>query len=743
MVKQTTLAALLSLHLGTGLMAAEIQIVRRPNCNLINADEAAFFEATLKGFPPGPGKAKAVVTDYHGAAKTVDLAWPAVAAGQPAALPVDLGVLELGYYELQVQAEGGGVTTSSKMMSFGVVPLVDRTAEEARKRGCRFGLKTFSVGGEGLWWRKGEVWNLPEVVDACASLGLQWTRHQFNQPASANPGTIGTNDLITKHSMNVVLKVEGFPEECYDAARYGSLEDWKAKKKNKAWSRCTVPLKEPYQKWLKEEIAKLPASQNIFEIGNEVWNYMPAEEFAEWCRMSVEAIKQARPDAKVGADPGVQEYGRKFLAAGGMDGMEIWYDHPYSFTPLPEHRIRGFLRNYRDILKRRTGRDFELYVTEYGWPIAPNDSRKHSVSEKVQAQRTTRESLMLYAEDAKTLIPHWMGDREQDPTEREHWFGFFRLNQQPLPVVIAHATCARMIDGGKFVGDLWQGPGIGAMLFERAGVYTLAVWTAEEDKRAEITVGVPEIKVVDLMGAEKKEAAPGGKISLPLNGDVVYLVGVSPDLAAKAAAPGADLNPDLWSKRDGSFAVSWAAGPMQIDGILQEWAGATPIAFKPGPASGGAAGLARLKWDPEHVYAAFEISGLKPGSKEEFEFGLGVRPDRQVDMGATAIYDFAFKLKRIPGKETLTVGNADFDKDLAVEPQDPSGIRWAIKSGEQGWTAEMEIPVKFLKGMPPPASGLKLSGRWLLKDAENKKVLLGLGDEKARLWPYLALQEKK
>jgi hypothetical protein len=78
-----------------------------------------------------------------------------------------------------------------------------------------------------------------------------------------------------------------------------------------------------------------------------------------------------------------------------------------------------------------------------------------------------------------------------------------------------------------------------------------------------------------------------------------------------------------------------------------------------------------------------------------------------------------------------------------VEPQDPSGIRWAIKSGEQGWTAEMEIPVKFLKGMPPPASGVKLSGRWLLKDAENKKVLLGLGDEKARLWPYLALQEKK
>ncbi len=81
------------------------------------------------------------------------------------------------------------------------------------------------------------------------------------------------------------------------------------------------------------------------------------------------------------------------------------------------------------------------------------------------------------------MIPHWLADREQDITERENWFGMFRLSGQPKPVLIAHAVCARMIDGSRFVGDLWLGPGVGALLFEREGVHTLALWTAEQEKR--------------------------------------------------------------------------------------------------------------------------------------------------------------------------------------------------------------------------------------------------------------------
>src|SRR5690606_10105939 len=152
----------------------------------------------------------------------------------------------------------------------------------------------------------------------------------------------------------------------------------------------------------------------------------------------------------------------------------------------------------------------------------------------LQAQRTTRQSLMMYAEDARVLIPHWMADREYDVTERENWFGFYRLSGQPKPVLIAHATAARMIDGSRFVGDLWYGPGVGAMLFERDGQHTLALWTAEEDKSIEIDTAAPEVTVVNLMGGSEKRSAPGNKLSLDLSGSVIYVTGVGAELAEQA-----------------------------------------------------------------------------------------------------------------------------------------------------------------------------------------------------------------
>ena len=63
-------------------------------------------------------------------------------------------------------------------------------------------------------------------------------------------------------------------------------------------------------------------------------------------------------------------------------------DHLAAPTPLPEHRTQAATRNVREMLKARTGQDFDLYITEYGWPTAPQDRRGNSVSEKLQAQRT-------------------------------------------------------------------------------------------------------------------------------------------------------------------------------------------------------------------------------------------------------------------------------------------------------------------------------------------------------------------
>ncbi len=729
----------------TALADPKFEIARAKECNIFAAGSPVQFAASLRGFPAGAGEATALVTNYFGDKRS--LTFPLqIMAGKTSSLSVDLGALEPGYYDLNLTAKlktaaGQDVAGQAAPMSFGVAQLVNRSAQEVRDGGYRFGLKMFVIGKEGVWWNRAVTWNVAEVVGASTKLGFQWTRHQFNQPNSDVPGEIGTSDLITKHPMNVVLKIEGFPEQCYDAARYGPLEEWKAKHKGKSFGRNTVPMKEPYQAWLKDEVAKIPAEQNIFEMGNEVWNYMPAEEFAEWCRITSPALRAARPQARLGADPGSNEYSKKFVAAGGMDGMEIWYTHPYCFTPLPEHRVQGFLRNKRDLLRLRTGKDYDLYVTEYGWSTAPQDRRGQSVSERLQAQRTTRESLMLYAEDARAIIPHWMGDREQDPTEREHFFGFFHINQQPKPVVLAHAVCARMIDGSRYVGDLWYGPGIGAMLFDRSGAYTLALWTAEEDKPADVNVGVPEVKLVDIMGREKFVKATNGKVSLALTGDVTYLTGVAPSLAASAVPPGQDLNPDRWSIRSGSIAMPRSAGSPKIDGALGEWTGQAPVALtnpKAGSADGQAAVM--LRYDAEFVYAAARISDDAITSRDKMEINLGTRPARQPDMGGVMIYDYNFAMTPPAGdaKAVLVVKNDALDQPLEVKAdQDPSGIRWAIQAAPGGWTAELAIPIKFLKGFPEPKTGAKISGRFVF--THKDKATLSFGADKPRLWPYISL----
>ena len=63
--------------------------------------------------------------------------------------------------------------------------------------------------------------------------------------------------MISKYPMNVVLKVERFPESLYDAEKYGPLKDWEAKYGRGAWTLKTLPKKEPYQSWLREQIQNI------------------------------------------------------------------------------------------------------------------------------------------------------------------------------------------------------------------------------------------------------------------------------------------------------------------------------------------------------------------------------------------------------------------------------------------------------------------------------------------------------
>ncbi|HOF18021.1 MAG TPA: hypothetical protein PK082_03865 [Phycisphaerae bacterium] len=741
-----------------------ITIEHHKPCNIFLVDDAIRYRVEMAGLPAGQAKVAADVTNYFGE-KVWSTSQPVeVKPGERPSLTLEIGKLECGYYELRITvsaAADGKALGESDLFSFGVTRRVERTAEEVRKGGYRFGLKTFQIGTPGVWWRRPLVWDLAEVVDATTKLGLQWTRHQFNQsPNPEQPGIISTQDLLIKHPMNAVLKIEGFPEACFDEARYGPREEW-VKKHNPHWSRWTVPNKEPYQKWLREELAKIPPEQNVFEIGNEPWGRISPEEWAEYCQMIVAVVREVRPGAAIGTNTGQgpSAWEIRFIQAGGMKGMNMASIHPYSFTPLPERRTRVAVRNYRDFLRARIGRDLDVHVTEYGWPTAPKDRRKHSVSERVQAQRTARQSLMLYAEDCKTLIPHWMGDREHDLTDREHWFGFFRLNGQPKPVVMAHAACAARIDGGRFVGDLWYGPGVGAMLFERGGVYTLALWTLEEEpgKGTDLTVDVAtrQVTVADLMGREKAVPTDGGKLRLKVNSDVTYLVGVGEALAKQAVGPEGELNTERWTPRDGSFAMKRAKTPPKIDGKLDDWTDAKAIELRGGGGPTGA--QTYFAWDAENLYLAVSVRDQEltaaPADKklnggDLFVASLGARPSRQLSLGGWGLYDYELRIAptSAEGTPALSMTNVNWDKPLVNPPaDDPSGLRWAVATTPDGWSAEAAIPIKLLNGYPRAAAGEKISCYLQVLDQDKppspRVRLTATPSTETLKWPYVVLEE--
>lgn len=725
----------------------EIPVNQYEPCNLIETGKPAVFTVMLNKFKTPVVTVDAAVTDFAG--KTI---WKKQDDLKSAdALVVDLGVLNVGYYNLHVQVQGNDPKQPEQGqvdMSFGVTPFIVRSALEFREGGYRFGLKKWNHSKAS--WHHNVEWDERQAVDACCKLGLQWTREQFNVTTDAYLPTV---EMIKRYPMNAVLKIQGYPAEFFDHERYGSIDDWK-KKHGQFWYRFTVPKAEPYRLWLADQLRVIPASQNVFEIGNEPWGRVDPVEYAQLCQLIVSVIRQERPDAIIGVNIGRRQWDAQFIRAGGLKGMNMISLHPYSFTPQPERRTRMAIRCYRDFLKILGVEHMDLYTTEYGWPTAPRDVRGDSVTERQQAQRTVRQSLMLYAEDLKTLIPHAMAGLERDPNDREDWFGFFRLDHQPKPVLLAYAACARLIDGSRFVGDLWYGPGIGAMLFEKQGIYTLALWTidgeANEWRELALNVDVSQVTQYNLMGQPTARKTNNGKLSVSLSGDVTYLVGVGQLLQQQVNPPDAPLNPDRWATPMGTLKVPARQTQPRIDGDLGDWDTLQQPDWRALESSAivndGKSTVA-MAWDATHLYFAIKSVGQFNDHVGSVSIDFCTNPSKQPQLEDMLIYQYALKLvtPRSGQPATLTFEDRMLDEPLLIKPGDghTQQIDYQVQVTHTGWQAEIAIPVSMLHLYSPHANQslsacVRLTG---VNDDQQSVAQLVVGEPRDyQLWPRLLLQ---
>lgn len=685
--------------------------------------EGVVLGTSIAGGSPGEVDLDLVIRDYR-QGEVLRRSQRAILAEGSQSLAWDLGQLDDGYYEATLTAAGATAKTA-----FAVAPRITRSAAEVREGGFRIGLKMWYLGP--AWWRGNAEWDERAAVAATTGLGLQWTRALLQQTSH-----LDTVDLVTHYPMNAVLKVERFPASCYDEERYGPMAEWEAVNGKGVWGLKTLPRKEPYQAWLREQVARLPADQQVFEVWNEAWDKMSPEDLATLCIWISEAIHADRPQALIGPNlMGVTSrygYDARVIDAGGMANMQMVCLHPYGSS-----ENRAWMRDYQAWLRERLGRDVPIYVTEYGSHSCPEGPSQRS--ELDQARSVVTQTLCLYAEGVVAMTPHWMGQREENPTYHEDWFGYFRLDQTPKPCLVALAACARRIDGSRYLGDLWFGPGVGAMVFEKPEERCLVLYTKEGTRTLTIDEPAQDLRLIDMVGRTHDLVRSEGKVTVEVGPDPVYLVGIGDALAAQAST---ELRPERWAdlrvepERAVRHMPRVATLPV-IDGEVKDWEGRLQISLVNPKVNGDdASGLAGVAWDERFLYLAIkardnQILNTRPIPKvyqqDSLEIFLGseVRDqdagygptDRQFWMAPTTVDGvplFARVAERSSG-------------GLASIP----GVAFAAVIAKPGWSAEAAIPWEALGIVPEVGRRIALDLR--LNDADTSHERWKVDPEDSRI----------
>ncbi len=689
----------------------QISTTRHYPSNIFGLGEKVEIPLIVKTPDGRQAEVKAVLYNYF---KDVieEISLPAVKSGEHFSL--SFTELDPGYYELIMNAKtiaaNGKIVKGEKKVCFGVCRKFNRTAEEAIQAGCRMGIQ---LG-----------FNSKEGGEAFAQLGLQWVRAllQFGPNLDRFPkqpyrdAKRLAKTWFEELPFNSVLEIKTIPSWCYDEKRYGKRSE------GIKWCATTVPVKDKYFQYIREQIECLPENQHIFEVWNEPWDKMTTKEFAELSQLTYEAIKAVRPNSIIGPNLGPMAHLVKVIENGGLKNMEMLSIHPYSsdFKSSPESaQLRDKIRSYKNTLKKYLGKELPLYVTEFGWATPPAGPMANS--EERQAQYITRAGLIMLAEDIKAIIPYCMGQPETQANEKEHFFGFIRKNKEPKPVLIAWANLNRLLEGARYVGDLYLGIDIGAMLFEKNGVNTLILYTDGMTKKIFLRPFCNSLKLADIMGNEKEIDIKENRLSLTLSDDPVYLIGVGNELKSQVVKGTEKRWSNIYQRitRDAEYVssdVDFLNGKTKLQGK------SFPIkssVIKPDDASADF----RIGWSEKALYLDINVTDNDPGRNkwegtetwkgDGMELYLSVSPDTAIPgFMKNNDYQILFTPYAKSGKPEFICG------DFNHKGKKLTGVQHKFIKKAKGWEGRLIIPFANFPGFTAK-KGTRLALELALDDLDE------------------------
>lgn len=249
------------------------------------------------------------------------------------------------------------------------------------------------------------------------------------------------------------------------------------------------------------------------------------ENYFNLLRKTHEAVKQVDPDVTM-AGPELmaaqtlswrwRPWLNTFFELGGLDYVDAVSVHPYRDQCCTPEGMDGDIERLRELIRQHDGGDKPIYITEQGWTTELN-------SEAEQAAYLPR----TYTQARKAGIGrfHWFNLMDNNGKEHGllHEPGSEFGPYTPKPAFVSYAVMTNQLSGWKFESDN-STEKLRDYTFTKGDSTKRVLWAPEGERTVGLSVNGP-VEVTDMMGASRTLEPHGGRVTLTLTDDPLYVTG--------------------------------------------------------------------------------------------------------------------------------------------------------------------------------------------------------------------------
>ncbi|MEW6355566.1 MAG: endo-1,4-beta-xylanase [Planctomycetota bacterium] len=349
--------------------------------------------------------------------------------------------------------------------------------------------------------------------------GIKWTRiHDAStvthwQTAEPEKGTFRwfdeEVDLVKKHGVEILGEFLRVPEWASSAPQETPGHE----------KRLFPPRNmDEYRNYVKTVVSHYKDRIHHWEIWNEPYGSGffrgTPEQYAQLAQATVKAVKETDPNCTL-LGPctcgHVPEWTKKVIAAGGLNGVDIFSYHGYGMVGFPAYgRITEFAGQSRrpplPIWNTETGDTSESFYTNMDDEYLDSYVRWLSANPWDQvAALTVRYYVLALAGGAEKYFQYW-SVYEEGLLPRLPAMSIFEYDGSLRPFGVAYVVAVSLLDGSKFHKRVEASKQVEAYVFAAHDGKAIAVLFANNvpmGKTVPVSIAVEKARVRDIMGNEQ------------------------------------------------------------------------------------------------------------------------------------------------------------------------------------------------------------------------------------------------